>query len=139
MCCCCCFLILEKFYLIIQPCTFSNAFVGLHHVCHTFLLFLFIENIIISLSLKNDTHVMKLFLLELSRQCTSQLLLFWSMVFIYFVTLMGNILFTVIIQVDSHLHTPMYIFLSQLYFLDVWMLHTHCFGEFLEGFFHYIL
>lgn len=82
---------------------------------------------------------MKLFLLELSRQCTSQLLLFWSMVFIYFVTLMGNILFIVIIQVDSHLHTPMYIFLSQLYFLDVWKLHTHCFGEFLEGFFHYIL
>ncbi|XP_066221736.1 olfactory receptor 13F1-like [Saccopteryx leptura] len=38
----------------------------------------------------------------------------------YLVTLLGNIILISITILDSHLHTPMYFFLSNLSFLDIW-------------------
>ncbi|KAK7802896.1 hypothetical protein U0070_011070 [Myodes glareolus] len=37
----------------------------------------------------------------------------------YLVTVFGNLLIIMAIIVDSHLHTPMYIFLSNLSFVDI--------------------
>ncbi|ELK26472.1 PREDICTED: olfactory receptor 13F1 [Myotis davidii] len=38
----------------------------------------------------------------------------------YLVTLLGNIVLISVTILDSHLHTPMYFFLSNLSFLDIW-------------------
>ncbi|XP_027691325.1 olfactory receptor 10G4-like [Vombatus ursinus] len=39
---------------------------------------------------------------------------------IYALTLMGNLLILLVIKVASHLHTPMYYFLANLSFIDMW-------------------
>ncbi|XP_025854637.2 olfactory receptor 10G9 [Vulpes vulpes] len=39
---------------------------------------------------------------------------------IYVLTVMGNLLILLVIMVDSHLHTPMYYFLTNLSFIDMW-------------------
>ncbi|CAD7690106.1 unnamed protein product [Nyctereutes procyonoides] len=39
---------------------------------------------------------------------------------IYILTVMGNLLILLVIRVDSHLHTPMYYFLTNLSFIDMW-------------------
>ncbi|XP_074076754.1 olfactory receptor 2T29-like [Macrotis lagotis] len=46
--------------------------------------------------------------------------LFYSMIFfIFIVALIGNLILILLIQRDSHLHTPMYFFISQLSLMDV--------------------
>ncbi|XP_008688386.2 olfactory receptor 10G9-like [Ursus maritimus] len=39
---------------------------------------------------------------------------------IYVLTVVGNLLILLVIMVDSHLHTPMYYFLTNLSFIDMW-------------------
>ncbi|XP_032213994.1 olfactory receptor 10G9-like [Mustela erminea] len=39
---------------------------------------------------------------------------------IYVLTVVGNLLILLVIKVDSHLHTPMYYFLTNLSFIDMW-------------------
>ncbi|XP_015345511.1 olfactory receptor 10G9-like [Marmota marmota marmota] len=39
---------------------------------------------------------------------------------IYILTVLGNLLILLVIRVDSHLHTPMYYFLTNLSFIDMW-------------------
>ncbi|XP_032724921.1 olfactory receptor 10G9 [Lontra canadensis] len=39
---------------------------------------------------------------------------------IYVLTVVGNLLILLVIKVDSHLHTPMYFFLTNLSFIDMW-------------------
>ena len=38
----------------------------------------------------------------------------------YLITLLGNIILILVSVLDSHLHTPMYFFLSNLSCLDIW-------------------
>ncbi|XP_072477133.1 olfactory receptor 5AC1-like [Notamacropus eugenii] len=49
-----------------------------------------------------------------------QIPLFLLFLVIYVVTMMGNIGLVVLVWMDSHLHTPMYVFLSSLAFADAW-------------------
>ena len=46
--------------------------------------------------------------------------LFTIFLVIYVLTVMGNLLILLVIRVDSHLHTPMYYFLTNLSFIDMW-------------------
>ncbi|XP_007957294.1 olfactory receptor 10G7 [Orycteropus afer afer] len=46
--------------------------------------------------------------------------LFGIFLLIYVLTVVGNLLILLVIRVDSHLHTPMYYFLANLSFIDMW-------------------
>ncbi|EDL31709.1 olfactory receptor 1351 [Mus musculus] len=68
----------------------------------------------------NDTQLSEFFLLELSEnQPQIQPLIFGLFLSMYLVTVTGNLLIIMAITADSHLHTPMYIFLSNLSFVDI--------------------
>ncbi|XP_054859789.1 olfactory receptor 13H1-like [Eublepharis macularius] len=67
----------------------------------------------------NATTVTEFVLVGLSRQPQVRAALFFLFLVIYAVTIAGNGLILVLIAVDSHLHTPMYFFLSNLSFIDV--------------------
>nr|XP_010600704.1 putative gustatory receptor clone PTE03 [Loxodonta africana] len=71
---------------------------------------------------ENQTGVAAFFLLGLSEDSEMQPLLFGLFLTLYFVTVLGNLLIILAISSDSHLHTPMYFFLSNLSFTDI------CFG-----------
>uniref|UniRef100_A0A2K6KX55 G-protein coupled receptors family 1 profile domain-containing protein n=1 Tax=Rhinopithecus bieti TaxID=61621 RepID=A0A2K6KX55_RHIBE len=45
--------------------------------------------------------------------------LFGAFLVIYVFTVLGNLLILLVIRVDSHLHTPMYYFLTNLSFIDI--------------------
>uniref|UniRef100_A0A8C5MPH8 Olfactory receptor n=1 Tax=Leptobrachium leishanense TaxID=445787 RepID=A0A8C5MPH8_9ANUR len=47
-------------------------------------------------------------------------LFFTCLLLVYLLTISGNVLIVVIIRMDSHLHTPMYFFISVLSFLELW-------------------
>ncbi|KAM9230252.1 olfactory receptor 5BS1-like [Dugong dugon] len=66
----------------------------------------------------NVTTVTAFVLLGLSNNPQIQILLFGLFLVIYFLTLTGNLMMLLVIGTDSHLHTPMYFFLSHLSFLD---------------------
>uniref|UniRef100_A0A3L7HDV4 Olfactory receptor n=1 Tax=Cricetulus griseus TaxID=10029 RepID=A0A3L7HDV4_CRIGR len=68
----------------------------------------------------NQSMVSEFLLLGLSRQPQQhQQLLFLLFLIMYLVTVLGNLLIILAIGTDSHLHTPMYFFLSNLSFVDV--------------------
>ncbi|XP_006874051.1 PREDICTED: olfactory receptor 1F1-like [Chrysochloris asiatica] len=68
----------------------------------------------------NQSSVSEFLLLWLSRQPQQQQqLLFGLFLSMYLVTVLGNLLIILAISTDSHLHTPMYFFLSNLSFVDV--------------------
>ncbi|XP_076775283.1 olfactory receptor 7A17-like [Arvicanthis niloticus] len=68
----------------------------------------------------NDTQLSEFFLLGFSEnQPQIQHLIFGLFLSMYLVTVTGNLLIIMAIIVDSHLHTPMYIFLSNLSFVDI--------------------
>ncbi|XP_052021369.1 olfactory receptor 7A17-like [Apodemus sylvaticus] len=68
----------------------------------------------------NDSQLSEFFLLGFSEnQPQIQPLIFGLFLSMYLVTVTGNLLIIVAIIVDSHLHTPMYIFLSNLSFVDI--------------------
>ncbi|XP_036990716.2 olfactory receptor 8S1 [Artibeus jamaicensis] len=66
----------------------------------------------------NITTVTAFVLLGLSNNPQTQAILFVLFLVIYLLTLMENLLMLLVIRADSHLHTPMYFFLSHLSFLD---------------------
>ncbi|XP_020757054.2 olfactory receptor 8S1-like [Odocoileus virginianus] len=66
----------------------------------------------------NTTRVTVFVLQGLSNNPHIQIVLFVTFLVIYLLTLTGNLLMLLVIRTDSHLHTPMYFFLSQLSFLD---------------------
>ncbi|XP_005337345.3 olfactory receptor 1 [Ictidomys tridecemlineatus] len=68
---------------------------------------------------KNQTIISEFLLLGLSIQPQHQNLFFDLFLSIYLVTVLGNLLIIILIRLDSHLHTPMYIFLSNLSFSDL--------------------
>ncbi|XP_055435363.1 olfactory receptor 8S1-like [Bubalus kerabau] len=66
----------------------------------------------------NTTRVTVFVLQGLSNNPQIQAILFVTFLVIYLLTLIVNLLMLLVIRTDSHLHTPMYFFLSHLSFLD---------------------
>lgn len=60
----------------------------------------------------------------LSEDPELQLLLFGLFLAMYLVTMLGNLLIILVIILDSHLHTPMYFFLSNLSLVDIFFIST---------------
>ena len=53
-----------------------------------------------------------------------QTLLFIIFLFIYFLTVTGNIVIIVVVSQNQQLHSPMYRFLKHLSFLEIWYTST---------------
>ncbi|XP_007527804.1 olfactory receptor 2D3-like [Erinaceus europaeus] len=68
---------------------------------------------------ENQTTVTEFILLGLSQDPKIQILLFCVFLFIYLLSLSGNLLIIILVQFDSRLHTPMYFFLKNLSFADL--------------------
>ncbi|XP_006877620.1 PREDICTED: olfactory receptor 18-like [Chrysochloris asiatica] len=73
---------------------------------------------------KNVTRISEFFLLGLSEDTELQPLLFGLFLVMYLITLLGNLLITLAIISDPHLHTPMYFFLSNLSLTDMGFIST---------------
>ncbi|XP_028376685.1 olfactory receptor 7D2-like [Phyllostomus discolor] len=67
----------------------------------------------------NKTGILEFILLGLSEDPELQPLLFGLFLSMYLVTMLGNLLIILIISSDSHLHTPIYFFLSNLSLVDI--------------------
>ncbi|XP_062967684.1 olfactory receptor 7D2 [Cynocephalus volans] len=68
---------------------------------------------------ENQTAVLEFILLGLSEDPERQHLIFVLFLSMYLVTVLGNLLIILAISSDSHLHTPMYFFLSNLSLVDI--------------------
>ncbi|XP_007079451.2 olfactory receptor 7G3-like [Panthera tigris] len=68
---------------------------------------------------ENQTEVSEFLLLGLSEDPELQPLLFGLFLSMYLVSVLGNLLIILAVSSDSHLHTPMYFFLSNLSFVDI--------------------
>ncbi|XP_073410947.1 olfactory receptor 5V1-like [Dendrobates tinctorius] len=67
----------------------------------------------------NQSLLMDFLILRLTNDPNIKVLLFITFLFMYVLTLMGNVEIIFIIQVDKNLNTPMYFFLENLAFLDI--------------------
>uniref|UniRef100_UPI004038DF1A olfactory receptor 7A5-like n=1 Tax=Callospermophilus lateralis TaxID=76772 RepID=UPI004038DF1A len=67
----------------------------------------------------NDTQHLEFLLLGLAEDPELKSLLFGLFLSMYLVTVLGNLLIILATISDSHLHTPMYFFLSNLSFVDI--------------------
>ncbi|XP_058146396.1 olfactory receptor 7A10-like [Dasypus novemcinctus] len=72
----------------------------------------------------NQTQISEFLLLGFSEDPEVQPLLFWLFLSMYVVTIFGNLLIILVIITDSHLHTPMYFFLSNLSLCDICLSST---------------
>ncbi|XP_069352623.1 olfactory receptor 7G2-like [Eulemur rufifrons] len=68
---------------------------------------------------RNRTAVSEFFLLGLTEDPELQPLFFSLFLSMYLVTVLGNLLIVLAVSSDSHLHTPMYLFLSNLSLTDI--------------------
>ncbi|XP_069326112.1 olfactory receptor 9G4 [Eulemur rufifrons] len=68
---------------------------------------------------RNQTLVTEFFFVGLTNHFQYQVVLFLVFLFVYLVTLLGNLGMITLIWMDSRLHSPMYFFLSHLSFVDV--------------------
>ncbi|XP_073075584.1 olfactory receptor 7G2-like [Manis javanica] len=68
---------------------------------------------------RNHTDVSEFLLLGLTEDPELQPLLFGLFLSMYLVTILGNLLIILAVSSDPHLHTPMYIFLSNLSLADI--------------------
>ncbi|KAM8928842.1 olfactory receptor 5G3-like [Lycaon pictus] len=68
---------------------------------------------------KNQTGVTEFLFLGLTDHLHQQIVLFVMLLFVYLVTLGGNIGMIILIWTDPRFHTPMYFFLSHLSFVDL--------------------
>ncbi|XP_070438252.1 olfactory receptor 5H2-like [Equus przewalskii] len=73
---------------------------------------------------KNATFLTKFVLAGLSFQQEWHIHLFLVFLVIYLITIVGNLGLIVLICNDPHLHTPMYLFLGSLAFMDAWISST---------------
>ena len=76
------------------------------------------------MELQNLTHVSEFLLMGLSDDPELQALLFGLFLSIYLVAMLGNLLIILAVISDSHLHTPMYFFLSSLSLVDLGFITT---------------
>ncbi|EHH57194.1 Olfactory receptor OR9-6 [Macaca fascicularis] len=70
--------------------------------------------------LANWTSVKVFFFLGFSQYPKVQVIIFVVCLLMYLITLLGNVILISITIPDSHLHPAMYLFLSNLSFLDIW-------------------
>ncbi|XP_069893435.1 olfactory receptor 8S1-like [Dipodomys merriami] len=68
---------------------------------------------------KNRSSITEFIFTGLSDDPHIEALLFVLFLAIYLLTMMGNLMLLVVIKADTHLHTPMYFFLSNLSFIDL--------------------
>ncbi|XP_006864804.1 PREDICTED: olfactory receptor 13F1-like [Chrysochloris asiatica] len=68
----------------------------------------------------NWTSVTKFFFLGFTSYPKVEIIIFVLCLLMYLITFLGNIIIISISILDSRLHTPMYFFLSNLSFLDIW-------------------
>ncbi|XP_004688274.1 PREDICTED: olfactory receptor 7A17-like [Condylura cristata] len=68
---------------------------------------------------ENHTWVTKFYLLGLSKEPELQSLIYGLFLCMYLITVFGNLLIILATISDTHLHTPMYFFLSNLSFVDI--------------------
>ncbi|XP_007532889.1 olfactory receptor 7A17-like [Erinaceus europaeus] len=73
---------------------------------------------------KNNTHISEFLFLGLSEDPGMQPLLFGLFLSMYLLTVWGNLLLILAVSSDSHLHTPMYFFLSNLSLVDICLTST---------------
>nr|XP_014705597.2 olfactory receptor 8S1-like [Equus asinus] len=71
------------------------------------------------MALGNHSTITQFLLLGLTTDPHIQSVLFVLFLDIYLLTIMGNLMMMLVIRADSHLHVPMYFFLSHLSFLDL--------------------
>ncbi|XP_059243368.1 olfactory receptor 7G1-like, partial [Mustela nigripes] len=71
------------------------------------------------MELRNKTGVSEFLLMEVTEDPELKPFLFILFLSIYLVTILGNLLMILAVISDSHLHTPMYFFLSNLSFTDI--------------------
>uniref|UniRef100_H2NXV1 Olfactory receptor n=1 Tax=Pongo abelii TaxID=9601 RepID=H2NXV1_PONAB len=76
------------------------------------------------MELENDTGISEFLLLGLSEEPELQPFLFELFLSMYLVTVLENLLIILATISDSHLHTPMYFFLSNLSFADICFIST---------------
>ncbi|XP_006877478.1 PREDICTED: olfactory receptor 7D4-like [Chrysochloris asiatica] len=72
----------------------------------------------------NQTKFSEFLLLGFSEYPELQSLLFGMFLSMYLVTVLGNLLIILAVTSDSHLHNPMYFFLSNLSFVDICFVTT---------------
>ncbi|XP_012331886.2 olfactory receptor 2G3-like [Aotus nancymaae] len=70
-------------------------------------------------SINTNFTVTEFVFLGLSPEPKMQLILFIMFLFFYLLTVAGNVIIITIIQMEPHLQTPMYFFLTNLSFLDI--------------------
>ncbi|XP_064126469.1 olfactory receptor-like protein DTMT [Loxodonta africana] len=68
---------------------------------------------------KNQTTIFEFILLGLPIDPEQRILFYGLFLAMYVTTVLGNLVIIVLIRLDSHLHTPMYLFLSNLSFSDL--------------------
>ncbi|XP_014645910.1 PREDICTED: olfactory receptor 7G1-like [Ceratotherium simum simum] len=68
---------------------------------------------------RNETHVSNFLLMEVTEDPELQSLFFSLFLSMYAFTVLGNVLIILAVSSDSHLHTPMYFFLSNLSINDI--------------------
>ncbi|XP_007526066.1 olfactory receptor-like protein OLF4 [Erinaceus europaeus] len=68
---------------------------------------------------ENSTEIIEFLLLGLTEDPELQPLLFGLFLSMYLLTVSGNLLLILAVSSDSHLHTPMYFFLSNLSLVDI--------------------
>lgn len=73
-----------------------------------------------SMDEKNFTQIKEFILLGFTADLWLQHVLFFIFLIIYIISLLGNITLISLICADSRLHTPMYFFIGNLSFLDLW-------------------
>ncbi|XP_047548365.1 olfactory receptor 5M11 [Lutra lutra] len=71
------------------------------------------------MSITNESAITEFILLGLTDSPELQPLLFVLFLGVYLATLLGNLGLILLIRLDSHLHTPMYFFLTNLAFVDL--------------------
>ncbi|XP_052045644.1 olfactory receptor 7A5-like [Apodemus sylvaticus] len=72
----------------------------------------------------NQTNILGFLLLGFSQYPEYQPMLFGLFLIMFVVTVLGNLLIILAVSIDSHLHTPMYFFLSNLSFSDICFIST---------------
>uniref|UniRef100_A0A8D1KS23 Olfactory receptor n=1 Tax=Sus scrofa TaxID=9823 RepID=A0A8D1KS23_PIG len=72
----------------------------------------------------NDTQISAFILLGFSEDPQLLPLIFGLFLSMYLITVLGNLFIILAVSSDSHLHTPMYFFLSNLSFVDICFIST---------------
>ncbi|XP_008830759.1 olfactory receptor 4K3-like [Nannospalax galili] len=68
----------------------------------------------------NQSAVSEFVLLGLGHSQDAQVLLFMLFLVVYVTTIIGNMVIMILVIIDPHLHSPMYFFLANLSFVDMW-------------------